>query len=89
MPVFGMGILLVIAYGDEILNEWEEEQLGNGILLFSETAKNIVGYYSLDSDFNMFGSNANIINARYTFINPPISEDKQSISIFVCFKAVL
>jgi len=81
------GYIACYCLWNEILNEWEEEQLGNGITPYLVRPQNIVGYYSLDSDFNMFGSNANIINARYTFINPPIIEDKQSISIFAYVSA--
>ena len=72
---------------NDILNDWEEEQLANGVAPYLVRPHNIVSYYSLDSDFNMFGSNAGIINARYTFINPPIIEDKQSIPIFAYVSA--
>ncbi len=67
---------------DDILNEWEEEQLNNGVAPYLVRPQNIVRYYPLDSDNNLYGVNANIINARYAFINPPVIDGSYDANVY-------
>lgn len=67
---------------DAILNEYEEEQLVNGVPPHLVRPNNLVKYYPLDSDYSPVSQNANAISARYTKVNPPIYRKNNVIYLF-------
>lgn len=67
---------------DDILSEYEEKQLANGVQPYLVRPDSIVKYYPLDSDYSPVSNNANIISARYTKINPPVYHKNNVIYLF-------
>lgn len=67
---------------DVILTEREEQQLHSGVPPYLVRPQDIVAYYPLDSDLNMFGRNANAISVRYTKNNPPVYHKNNVIYLF-------
>lgn len=67
---------------DDILSEYEEKQLANGVPPYLVRPDSIVKYYPLDSDYSPVSNNANIISARYTKINPPVYHKNNVIYLF-------
>ena len=67
---------------DVILNEYEEEQLANGVPPYLVRPNNLVKYYPLDSDYSPISQNANAISACYTKVNPPVYHKNNVVYLF-------
>jgi hypothetical protein len=72
---------------DVILTEVEERQLHSGVPPHLVRPHDIVAYYPLDSDLNLFGKNANAISVRYAKINPPILSESLFNKYFLLLPA--
>ncbi len=67
---------------DDILSEYEEKQLANGVPPYLVRPNNLVKYYPLDSDYSPISQNANAISARYTKVNPPVYHKNNVVYLF-------